>query len=68
MLDRVSFTEPSNKNGYPGLEESLKYLLEAERRAQAHVDKAIAERDRLLDEAIAEARSSMAVEVVVTGA
>jgi V/A-type H+/Na+-transporting ATPase subunit G/H len=38
------------------LEESLKYLLDAERRAQEIVNKAIAERDQMLEQASEEVR------------
>jgi len=40
------------------MEESLKYLLDAERRAQALVDKALVERDKLLEEALTDIRSA----------
>lgn len=38
------------------MEESLKYLLDAERRAQEIVNKAIAERDQMLEQALEEVR------------
>jgi len=40
------------------LEESLKYLLDAEQRAQQLVDKALEERDRLLEAAAGEVSSA----------
>ncbi|MEJ2309796.1 MAG: ATPase [Gammaproteobacteria bacterium] len=40
------------------MEESLKYLLDAERRAQKLVDTALADRDRLLEQAADEVRSA----------